>query len=100
MGILDKSQAFLSQILGISKAYLRLIKGIYLVYLNAHSPQNIIQFILIWLFITFIDTEIFAAYAGSCLFWLEYAILDVCPMGSGAINMFSICGGIKKWKIF
>ena len=78
------SQAYYRHLSGISKAYLRhisvisqaylshisqvslwFIKGIYQVYLNPLSQQNII---LIWLFITFIDTEIFAAYAGSCLF--------------------------------
>ena len=59
----------------IYKAYLNHIKGIlYYIsnisqsYLNRQSQQNIIHFILIRLFITFIDTEIFAAYAGSCLF--------------------------------
>ena len=34
--------------------------------LNLQSQQNIIHFILLRLFITFINTEIFAPYAGSC----------------------------------
>ena len=69
------SQVYLRHITSISQAYLShisqvslwFIKGIYQVHLSPHSQHNIIKFILIWLFVTFIDTEIFAAYAGSCL---------------------------------
>ena len=67
--ISDTFQAYLGHISGISQTYLRHL------YILTHKMFHSIYSYLT--FITLMDTEIFAAYAGSCLF-LHFSLIFSC----------------------
>ena len=116
------SQAYFRHIAGISQAYCRHISGIYLAYLWLISGLSQLSsyiiylkhisgiskyslttkyhsLILIRLFITFIDTEIFAAYAGSCLFLLLACLTAAQQILPSGLVVFTVLIG-QYWSRF
>ena len=78
------SQAFLRHISGVSQSYKSSIPLVYHRHMSGKSKSSVTtKYHSYLLFITFIDSEIFAAYAGSCLL----------------VNMMFICTIIPVWQV-
>ena len=75
------SQAFLKHISGVSQSYKSSIPLVYHRHMSGKSKSSVTtKYHSYLLFITFIDSEIFAAYAGSCLLVNMMFICTIIPV--------------------